>query len=179
MLTDAKLFFNGMSGGLNGQSLIRRLKAIHIDPDDIAVCHCHTAGFACFATAIKHLNPHVKTVLQYHDLDPFQIRCGKFATWRPNVTYRVKKFTSQFKNIDLHLCISEHTRYNLLNFPTPHPDECYAPYLTALHSAKHLMVPRNINTYVLLQRSRHHGLSQTPHTDRSFSFQNRMYCQFQ
>ena len=106
-------FFNGMSGGLNGQSLIRRLKAIHIDPDDIAVCHCHTAGFACFATAIKHLNPHVKTVLQYHDLDPFQIRCGKFATWRPNVTYRVKKFTSQFKNIDLHLCISEHTRYNL------------------------------------------------------------------
>lgn len=142
-------FFNGMSGGLNGQSLIRRLKAIHIDPDDIAVCHCHTAGFACFATAIKHLNPDVKTVLQYHDLDPFQIRCGKFAAWRPNVTYRVKKFTRQFKNIDLHLCISEHTRYNLLNFPTPHPDECYAPYLTALHSAKHLMVPRNINTYVL------------------------------
>ena len=142
-------FFNGMSGGLNGRSLIRQLKALRINPDDIDVCHCHTAGFACFATAIKKFSPRVKTVLQYHDLDPYQIRCGKFATWRPNVTYRVKKFISQFKNIDLHLCISERTRYNLLHFPAPHPDECYAPYLAALHSARHISVPRNLTTYVL------------------------------
>ena len=63
-------FFNGMSGGLNGRSLIRQLKALRINPDDIDVCHCHTAGFACFATAIKKFSPCVKTVLQYHDLDP-------------------------------------------------------------------------------------------------------------
>ncbi len=142
-------FFNGMSGGLNGRSLIRQLKTLHINPNDIAVCHCHTAGFACFATAIKKFNPLVKTVLQYHDLDPYQIHCGKFATWYPNVTYRVNKFVSHFKNIDLHLCISERTRYNLLHFPAPHPEESYAPYLAALNSARHLKVPRNLTTYVL------------------------------
>lgn len=142
-------FFNGIFGGFNGWSLIKKLKNLRINFNDIAVCHCHTAGFACFATAVKRLNPNIRTVLQYHDLDPFQIRCGKFATWRPNVTFRVRKLISHFKNIDLHLCISERTRYNLLHFPIPHPDECYAPYLAVLHAARHLVVPRNLDTYVL------------------------------
>lgn len=142
-------FFNGFGGFLNGTNLIKKLKRLNISIDDIAVCHCHTAAFACFATALKKKNKHIKTILQYHDLDPYQVRLGKFANWRPNLTYRVKKFTSQFKYIDLHLCISQRVKYNLEHFPNPHPSEYFEPYLSILNSARHLHVPKNIRTYVL------------------------------
>lgn len=142
-------FFNGFGGRINGRNLLEKLSDINIYVHDIAVVHCHTAAFACYASALKKANAAIKTIVQYHDLDPYQVRLGKLAKWWPNVTYRVKKFTSQFKYIDLHLCISQRNEYNLRHFPNPHPQECYEPYLNILKSAKHLIPPRNLNTYVL------------------------------
>jgi len=143
-------FFNGFGGELNGRNFIKVLRNIGIKPEDIDVLHGHTAAFACFASSVKRYSPKAKTVIQYHDLDPYQVRLGKFATWRPNVTYRVKKFVSHFKNIDLHLCISQRTQYNLLHFPIPHPQEQYQPYLSILEAAGHLSLSNNeLNSYVL------------------------------
>lgn len=142
-------FFNGFGGFFNGFSLLKKIKELNINPDDIAVCHCHTAAFACFASAIKRLNKNIKTVIQYHDLDPYQVRLGRFAKWKPNITYRVNRFVSYFKNIDLHLCISRQTEYNLKHFPIPHPNEYYQPYLDTLNAAQHLVVSENIKSYVL------------------------------
>jgi len=142
-------FFNGMGGSINGKNIINKLRELDIGLGDIAVVHCHTTAFACYATSLKCHNPNIKTVIQYHDLDPYQVRLGKFAKWRPNITYRVKKFVSQFKYIDLHLCISQRAKYNLEHFPIPHPQEQFKPYLDTLMAAGHLAVPHGLRSYVL------------------------------
>ena len=141
--------FNGFGGGLNGRNLIKQLRILGISHSNIAVVHVHTASFACYATALKKANKHIKTVIQYHDPDPYQIRNGKWAQWRPNAMYRAKKLISQFKYIDLHLCISKKVEYNLTHFPIPHPEECYDSYKRALIVVKDIPSPQNLNTYVL------------------------------
>ena len=141
--------FNGVGGGYNGKQLIQALHDNDIYMYDISVVHCHTASYACFATAIKKINPCIKTVLQYHDPDPYQVRNGKFATWKPNATFRAKQLIRQFQNIDLHLCISEKVRYNLLNFPNPHPQESFDSYRAILNVLRNVKIRRDLNTYVL------------------------------
>ena len=142
-------FFNGLGHCINGYILLNILDNLKIDLRDIAVAHAHTASLACYLSALKSKNRQIKTVIQYHDLDPVQIRLGKFAKWRPNIVFRVKNFTNQFKNIDLHLCISEKTLYNLKHFPFPHPQEAFKPYIESLEAARGLEIPRNIKSYVL------------------------------
>lgn len=142
-------FFNGIGGGFNGKQLIQELHEHGINLKDISVVHCHTASFACFATALKKINPDIKSVLQYHDPDPYQIRNGKLADWKPNAIFRAQKLLSQFKYIDLHLCISEKVKYNLLHFPNPHPNECFDSYKNILNVLHNLKPKRILNTYVL------------------------------
>lgn len=142
-------FFNGLTNPLNERTFLAALGQIGIRLEEVAVIHCHTASYACFATAIKKINPCIKTVLQYHDLDPYQVRNGKFATWKPNATFRAKQLIRQFQYIDLHLCISEKVRYNLLHFPYPHPQECFTSYIEVLHVLRHLPVNSHLKTYVL------------------------------
>lgn len=155
-------FFNGLTNSYNGHAFLAALEKNGINIDDIAVVHCHTASFACYATAIKKVRHQVKTVLQYHDPDPYQVRNGRFATWKPNATYRAKMLIAQFKYIDIHLCISEKVKYNLLNFPTPHPHECFQSYIDVLNVLKHIKMKEDINTYVLyngVDVSRFHPIS--------------------
>ncbi len=142
-------FFNGLGGTINSRNFFKKLCGMGIAMENVAVIHVHTAGFSCYLIGIKQINPQIKTVVQYHDLDPFQIRLGKFAGWKTNITYRVTKFAKQFENIDLHLCISERTQYNLIHFPKAHPNEKYLPYLKALDVAQGLSIPMEIKSYVL------------------------------
>ena len=142
-------FFNGFGGGWNGGQLIRELHRRHIDLEDIAVVHCHTASFACYASAIKRKYPKVMTVLQYHDPDPYQVRNGRLAKWKPNAEYRAKMLMEQFSNIDLHLCISKKVEYNLTHFPEPHKRECFESYKGILHVLRDMPRVSGLNTYVL------------------------------
>lgn len=141
--------FNGFGGSLNGRNLLKELNALNINIDDIAVVHVHTASFACYAAAVKKANCNVKAVMQYHDPDPYQIRMGKWAQWKPNALYRAHKVISYFKYIDLHLCISKKVEYNLTHFPNPHPEECYDSYKHALRVLRDVNTPNNLKTYVL------------------------------
>lgn len=142
-------FFNGFLGDFNGRNLIKSLCDNNINLQDISVIHCHTASFACFATAIKRVQSHVKTVLQYHDPDPYQVRNGKFSTWLPNALYRAKKIIGQFEFIDLHLCISDKVKYNLINFPFPHPDEYFDSYKKILGVLRNVKTKNDMKTFVL------------------------------
>lgn len=141
--------FNGFGGAINGRNLIKELTRLEIELSEISVIHVHTAAYACYATALKKANSSIKTIIQYHDPDPYQIRLGKFAQWRPNAIYRAKKLISQFEYLDLHLCISQKVEYNLTHFPHPHPDECYDSYKNILQVVKDIPTPQNLNTYVL------------------------------
>ena len=141
--------FNGFGGSLNGRNLLKQLRELGVPLSDIAVVHVHTASFACYATALKKANKNIKTVIQYQDPDPYQIRNGKWALWKPNAMYRAKKLISQFKDIDLHLCISKKVEYNLTRFPNPHPEECCDSYNHVLKVVSEIPTPQNLDTYVL------------------------------
>lgn len=143
------LFFNGFGSEINGKYLLKKLRTMDIALSDIAVVHVHTATLVCYATSLKKANPLIKTVIQYHDPDPYQIRLGKFAHWKPNAMYRANKLIKQFNYIDLHLCISEKVKCNLLHFPIPHPDECYTSYLEILKVVNSIHTPKGLRTYVL------------------------------
>lgn len=141
--------FNGFGGELNGRNLIKELRKKRIPLEDIAVIHVHTAAFAGYATALKRVNGRIKSVMQYHDPDPYQIRLGKLARWKPNTLYRARKLMGQFEYIDLHLCISKKVEYNLTHFPHPHPEECYDSYKQALAVCRKVSFTKKLNTYVL------------------------------
>lgn len=149
MILMPSYFYNGFGGRINGRRFRKKLDELGVDSKEIAVVHCHTAALACFASAAKIINSKIKTVIQYHDLDPYQLRLGRFADWMPNLSYRFHHFVKQFKNIDLHLCISKRVKYNLENFPRVHPKECYEPYLHILDKAKRFRAPDQIRSYVL------------------------------
>lgn len=121
-------FFNGLTNSYNGHAFVAALKKIGINPNDIAVVHCHTATYACYGIAVKKLNTQIKVVLQHHDKDPYQILNGKFAGFLPNLLFRAIVNIRNFKQIDCHVCISEAVKDNLLAFPKPGIDEIYDPY---------------------------------------------------
>lgn len=142
-------FFNGFGGWLNGWSLLFELKKRKIGLTDIKVVHVHTAAFACYAAALKKACSHIKTIIQYHDPDPYQIRLGKWAKWKPNALFRAKKLIAQFDKIDLHLCISKKVEYNLIQFPHPHPQEYFESYKKILDVVRSVPTPICSNVYVL------------------------------
>lgn len=141
--------FNGLGGSINGKNFLKELQRKGISLTDVAVVHVHTAAFACYASALKKQSSKIKTIIQYHDPDPYQIRLGKLAQWKPNATYRVRKLISHFRYIDLHLCISEKVRYNLIHFPEPHPKECFMSYRNILSVLHNENTKSDLKTYVL------------------------------
>lgn len=117
--------FNGITDGINGRIFCRKLTELGFDLRDIDVAHCHTANFASFGMALKIKNPTIKVVLQFHDLDPFCVRNGKFHNCGINQRYRARKSLHYINAVDLNLCISEPVRDALLSFPQLRSCEVY------------------------------------------------------
>lgn len=140
---------NGLPNGINSFLFLRFLKKTGIDVSSVAVVHAHTASYACFATAVKRVNPKVKSLVQYHDRDPYQILYGRFSGVKMNALFRVWKFIHEFKYLDAHICISEIVRDNLLNFPDAAEYEHYQPYLDRLKQVKCFSRPKDVKAIVL------------------------------
>lgn len=140
---------NGMTEGIVGRLFVRRLKKLGIDPHEVAFVHCHTANHAAFGFGVKRVNSCVKVMIQFHDLDPYTLRNGKWAEKRWNVRYRAKKSLSAFNRADLLICISTPVLDNLLAFPKARPQEVYPSYLARLEHLKDFPNVKPKNTYVL------------------------------
>lgn len=142
-------FFSGLFNSLNGKLFLRTLRNLGIVLGEIEVVHSHTAGFACFSAAVKKSNPKIKSLIQYHDRDPYQILYGKFADWKINARFRAINFIKQFEFIDVHVCISKVVEDNVKNFPEPGIYENYNPYLERLKLVQGITLPNDINSIVL------------------------------
>lgn len=140
---------NGMTEGIVGRLFVRNLKTLGIDPQEVAFVHCHTASHAAFGFGVKRVNPTAKVMIQFHDLDPYTLRNGKWAEKRWNVRYRAKKSLSAFNRADLLICISTPVLDNLLAFPKARPQEVYPSYLARLEYLKDFPSVKPKNTYVL------------------------------
>lgn len=141
--------FNGILNAVSNKMFLNAIRKIGVAAEDVAVIHTHTGPFATFALALKNKNQDIKTLVQHHDLDPFTLRNGKFAMWRPNARYRAKNSIRLFNAIDCHVCISEPCRDNLLSFPKARAEEVYESYLRCMDNVTGLpsITPKSL--YVL------------------------------
>ena len=63
----------------NNRQFRLKLKEIGIRPEEVAVCHTNTLGFAQYAAYFKRLNPVAKTLMQTHCSYGFWIRSGRLG----------------------------------------------------------------------------------------------------
>jgi glycosyltransferase involved in cell wall biosynthesis len=140
---------NGLTEGLVGTFFVKKLRQIGINPMDVAVVHCHTASHAAFGFGVRRVNPNAKVLIQFHDLDPYTLRNGKWADKRWNVRYRAKKSLEAFERADLLICISTPVQDNLLAFPKARPEEIYPSYLARLDHLKDFPSLKSRKTYIL------------------------------
>lgn len=101
----------------NRTRLLQKLASIGIAPQDVAICHAHTALLSDYALALKAANPNCLALLHHHDLSSFGVDIGRlrFFWW-----YRLLMATSLQKRhatIDCHVFVSEASRQNFLAFP--------------------------------------------------------------
>lgn len=140
---------NGLTEGLVGRSFVRKLKTLGINPNLVAFVHCHTASHGAFGFGVKKVNPEAKVMIQFHDLDPYTLRNGKWADKRWNVRYRARKSLCAFNRADMLISISTPVQNNLLAFPKARPQEIYPSYLQRLELLKDFPNVKPKNTYVL------------------------------
>lgn len=129
-------FFNGLTNGFNGRLFTKAVIQAGINPSYVAVCHAHTSVFGALALALKRLNPDIKTLLQHHDPDPYTIRNGYFASWKPNLRFRANAARKIFEKTDIHVCISKPVEWNLRYFPSQNSNFTLDSYNSKLYKLK-------------------------------------------
>lgn len=146
--------FNGIFNSSNEKRFIKAFRRVFgtftsVVSSQIAFVHCHTSPYAIYGFALKKLAPQAKVLVQHHDLDPFSIRTGFLAHWKPNALFRAKNTLDLINRADLNICISTPCKNNLLAFPKARPDESYQGYLQALRPLEGLPHITNKNIYIL------------------------------
>lgn len=141
--------FNGIFNGYNGSSFVKAVKELGMDLSRVRFVHTHTGPFAVYGLALRKMAPHIKVFVQHHDLDPFTIRNGKWAHWKPNAVYRDKNSIRLFNEVDLHICISKPVKDNLLAFPKARDAEMDELYLNALKPVANQPSINPKDTYIL------------------------------
>ena len=140
---------NGLTEGIVGRLFVWKLRQVGINPQDVAFVHCHTASHAAFGFGVRKVNPNAKVLIQFHDLDPYTLRNGKWAEKRWNVRYRARKSLSAFERADLLISISTPVQDNLLAFPKARPKEIYPSYFARLEHLKDFPSLKSRKTYIL------------------------------
>lgn len=141
---------NGFFNEFNARALVDKVFEIGVDLKEVAFVHCHVCMNAACGLALKKHNPNIKVLLQHHDLDPFNLRSGVlFRNNRFNIRYRARRAISLFNEVDLHICISEPCRENLIFFPKKRHGEVYDDYLRVLNLCKGMPSIKPKDVYVL------------------------------
>lgn len=140
---------NGATEGIVGRMFMRTLRKLDIDPVRVAYVHCHTTSHSAFGFGVKRVNPNVKVLVQFHDLDPLTLRNGKWANKRWNRRYRAHKSISALNHADLLICISEPVKDVLLSFPEPRKGETYESALRMYADVKGMASVKPKDVYVL------------------------------
>lgn len=140
----------GLFERINIRLFLSSVKRIGINIGDVVVAHAHVSMNGCYALAIKKKNPRIKALLQHHDPDPCSINLSKrFAECGWNTRLNSRYLQNIFERIDLHVCVSNKVKHNLLAFPKAGEEEVYPRYLHLLEQVKGLGNVKLKDTYVL------------------------------
>lgn len=131
-------FFNGVFNRRNARSFMLRFEELGFDVNAVAVAHAHVSSYGAMALELKKRNPDIVTLLHHHDPDPYTVRNGQYAGNWLNLYVRASINRRIFEKIDMHVCISEYVRQNLLLFPHANPKDVNRSYLKRLKSARRL-----------------------------------------
>lgn len=142
-------FFVSLFDKWNIKSFLSRLTEVGIDIQSIKVAHSHVSRNGIYANALKEINNNIITILQHHDLDPYNLILSKKSDYGFNLRFNSKRNIELFNKIDWHVGVSHNVIDNLKNFPAPGNNETYEPYLQALSKVKGLESPTLKKTYVL------------------------------
>lgn len=142
-------FFVSLFDKWNIKSFLSRLAEVGVDIQSIKVAHSHVSRNGIYANALKNINNNIITILQHHDLDPYNLIISKKSNYRFNLRFNAKKNIELFNKIDLHIGVSNNVIDNLKSFPSHGSNETYEPYLQALSKVKGLKSPILKKTYVL------------------------------
>lgn len=142
-------FFNGLFNKHNASKFIERVNSVGVNIDDIKFVHCHSGQNGYYGLAIRKSNPHIKVLLQHHNLDISTVMNGKYADWKLNNHYRARKAIEIFNEVDAHICISEPVKDSLLSFPEARKNEVFEPYLKRMRQMGDLQSIKIKNIYIL------------------------------
>lgn len=142
-------FFVSLFDQWNIKSFLSRLAEVGVDIQAIKVAHSHVSRNGIYANALKEINNNIITILQHHDLDPYNLILSKQSNFRFNLRFNSKRNIELFNKIDLHIGVSNNVIDNLKSFPSHGNNETYGPYLQALNKVKNLKSPVLKKTYVL------------------------------
>ena len=142
-------FFVSLFDKWNIKSFLTKLNEVGIDIQSIKVAHSHVSRNGIYADALKEINNKIITILQHHDLDPYNIIISKKSDYKINLRFNSKKNIALFNKIDLHVGVSKNVIDNLRSFPSYGKNEIYKPYLKALSKVQCIESPQLKRTYVL------------------------------
>lgn len=73
---------NRLCDRLSARSMIKKLRSLGIEANDIAVCHGHVTAFGIYALAVKRRNPKCMAVVQHHGFDVMSVTDGRLAKYK-------------------------------------------------------------------------------------------------
>lgn len=139
----------GIFDAYNSKKFIARVRELGIDNSAIKFVHCHTAHFSAYGLSLKQINPAIKVLVQHHDLDPFTVRNGILSDNFINANYRARSAMRLLRQVDIHICISEPCKANLLAFPKARQEEIDKKYLSVLKTIRGVKPLEHNNIYIL------------------------------
>lgn len=142
-------FFVSLFDKWNIKSFLTKLNEVGIDIQSIKVAHSHVSRNGIYANALKEINNKIITILQHHDLDPYNIIISKKSNYKINLRFNSKKNIALFNKIDLHVGVSKNVIDSLKYFPSHINNIIYEPYIKALSKVQCIKSPILKKTYVL------------------------------
>ncbi|QIU95514.1 glycosyltransferase [Bacteroides faecium] len=146
----------------NIRSFLHRIEQVGVDLSKVGIAHAHVSYNAMYALVLKEANPTIKTLLQHHDLDPYNIILSDKSNYRWNLRMNCSWLVGLFSKIDCHVGVSEHVLETVRLFPNVSKDIVYQKYIDRAEKVKGLPHPRiksecllynGVNTSIFYQDS--------------------------
>lgn len=90
-----------------------KLREVEIDFNRIEIAHIHGIHLAYLSGFLKQRNKQLKTILQFHGLDVFGLKQGKFSKYSWNKAWIISRSKKILRSIDLFIGVSQKTLDNL------------------------------------------------------------------
>ena len=139
----------------NIAKMIKVLVLAKIDIKAIAVVHGHLVAMAPYVTVLKRKNSNIRTMLQFHDADPYGMLfgTGRFGGIKKIIYFYF--FRKEIEKVDILIAISKNVEKVIREAPHQSVYNSYEPMKSAMRILRKFSRARIKDVYVL-----HNGVNQ-------------------